>query len=259
MFSASFRLPVASLPMILRAPLTLRMKLISWNVNGLRSVLKKGFAEFLARESPDVLALQEIKCSEADCEALWMADYTSVWNSAEKKGYSGTALFSKRKPERIALGLGDREENEGRVITADFGAFYLVNVYCPNSKGDLSRLPYRQQWDRDLLAYWQTLERAKPVIVCGDLNVAHTELDIAHPKRNERTAGYTIEERRGFELFMQAGFIDTFRHFEKGGGHYTWWSNLRRPASATWAGGSTTSSPLLRSRQSWCARSSCPR
>jgi exodeoxyribonuclease-3 len=202
------------------------MKLLSWNVNGLGSVLKKGFTDFLSAEQPDVLCLQEIKCTEADCASLWTTQYASSWNPAQKKGYSGTALFSKEQPANVRFGIEGKADDEGRVITADFARFFLVNVYCPNSKGDLSRLPYRQQWDQELLAHLKSLEQTKPVVVCGDLNVAHTPIDIAHPKRNERTAGFTIEERRGFDALVQAGFIDTFREFEKGGGHYTWWSNF---------------------------------
>ena len=203
------------------------MKLISWNVNGLRAVLRKGFLDFLQAEQPDVVCLQEIKCLECDLEPLWTADYHTIWNSAQKKGYSGTAIMARVAPERAAFGIAASEEDdEGRVITADLGCFYLVTVYVPNSKRDLSRLVYRQQWDRDFITYLQRLERAKPVVVCGDLNVAHTEIDIAHPKRNARTAGFTIEERQDFDLLLAAGFLDTFREFEKGPGHYTWWSNF---------------------------------
>jgi exodeoxyribonuclease-3 len=194
-------------------------------------VLKKGFAEFLGGEQPDVLCLQEIKCTEADCASLWTTQYSASWNSAQKKGYSGTALFSKEAPASVRFGVDGKADDEGRVITAEFKRFHLVNVYCPNSKGDLSRLPYRQQWDQELLTYLKMLEQTKPVVVCGDLNVAHTTIDIAHPKRNERTAGFTIEERRGFDALVQAGFIDTFRVFEPGGGHYTWWSNFANARS----------------------------
>ncbi len=201
------------------------MKLISWNVNGLRAVLKKKFLEFLDAEQPDVLCLQEIKCSQEDVEQLWPRHYTTFWNSAEKKGYAGTAIFIKNRPLNVAPHIGIVEhDQEGRVLTAELDDFFLVNVYVPNSKRDLSRLTYRQKWDRDFLAYLKKLEKKKPVIFCGDLNVAHTEIDLANPKANVRNHGFTIEERAGFSAFVDAGFLDTFREFEKGGGHYTWWS-----------------------------------
>lgn len=204
------------------------MKFISWNVNGIRAVLKKGFADFIEAEQPDVICLQETKAAPDQVlvpQAL--ASYGSFWNIAERKGYSGTAMFTKAKPIQVTFGLGMAEhDREGRVITAEFADFFLVNVYVPNSKRDLTRLPYRQQWDRDFLAYVQRLERTKPVIWCGDLNVAHTELDLARPKQNTKTHGYTPEERAGFDAFVGAGFVDSFREFEKGGGHYTWWSQM---------------------------------
>jgi exodeoxyribonuclease-3 len=201
------------------------MKLISWNVNGLRAVLKRNFLEFLAAEQPDVLCLQEIKCASEDVEQLWPAPYTAYWNSAKKRGYAGTAIFVKDRPLSVAPHLGIVEhDQEGRVLTAETESFFLVNVYVPNSKRDLSRLTYRQKWDRDFLAYLKQLEKKKPVIFCGDLNVAHTELDLANPKANVRNHGFTIEERQGFSAFVNAGFLDTFREFEQGGGHYTWWS-----------------------------------
>jgi exodeoxyribonuclease-3 len=204
------------------------MKLISWNVNGIRAVLKKGFADFIESEKPDILALQETKATQADVivpEAL--AKYTSFWATAEKKGYSGTAIFTKTNPIAVTFGLGIAEhDREGRVITAEYEDFFLVNVYVPNSKRELTRLPYRQQWDRDFLAYLKTLEKKKPVIWCGDLNVAHTEIDLARPKDNVKNHGFTPEERAGFDAFVKAGFVDTFREFEKAGGHYTWWSQM---------------------------------
>jgi len=203
------------------------VKLISWNVNGLRAVLRKNFLEFLEAEKPDVLCLQETKCTPDDVEQLWPAKYTTYWNSAEKKGYSGTAIFTKQRPLGITphVGISDHDR-EGRVLTAEFDDFQLVNVYVPNSKRDLSRLPYRQQWDRDFLHFLRRLERKKPVIFCGDLNVAHTEIDLTHPKANVKNHGFTPEERAGFSAFVKAGFVDTFREFEKGGGHYTWWSRM---------------------------------
>ena len=201
------------------------MKLISWNVNGLRAVLKKNFMEFLDTERPDVLCLQEIKCAPEDIEQVWPHGYNTYWNGAQRKGYSGTMILTKTQPAKVSNGVEIVEHNnEGRVQTADFKDFYLVNVYVPNSKRDLSRLTYRQKWDRDFLAYLKGLEKKKPVIFCGDLNVAHTEIDLANPKANVHNHGFTPEERAGFTAFVDAGFLDTFREFEKGGGHYTWWS-----------------------------------
>lgn len=201
------------------------VKLISWNVNGLRAVLRKNFLDFLAAEKPDVLCLQETKCTPDDVEQLWPARYTTYWNCAEKKGYSGTALFTKTRPLKVTPHVGVAEhDREGRVLTAEFAEFFLVNVYVPNSKRDLSRLAYRQRWDRDFLRYLQKLEKRKPVVFCGDLNVAHQEIDLTHPKANVKNHGFTPEERAGFTAFVQAGFVDTFREFQNGGGHYTWWS-----------------------------------
>lgn len=203
------------------------MKLISWNVNGLRAVLKKNFLDFIAAEKPDVMCLQETKCTPEDVEQLWPAKYTTYWNSAEKKGYSGTAIFTKARPLNITPHLGVLEhDREGRVLTAEYDEFFLVNVYVPNSKRDLSRLPYRQTWDRDYLRFLKQLEKKKPVIFCGDLNVAHAEIDLANPKANVKNHGFTPEERAGFSALVKAGFVDTFREFEKGGGHYTWWSQM---------------------------------
>lgn len=203
------------------------MKLISWNVNGLRAVLKKNFLTYLAAENPDILCLQETKCTPDQVEPLWPAHYTTHWNSAEKKGYSGTAIFTQTRPLRVTLGIGrDEHDREGRVLTAEFADFFLVNVYTPNSQRELTRLPYRQTWDRDFLAYLKKLEATKPVIWCGDLNVAHTEIDLANPKSNLKNHGFTPEERAGFSAHLAAGFLDTFREFESGGGHYTWWSPM---------------------------------
>lgn len=203
------------------------MKLISWNVNGLRAVLKRNFLEFLNAEQPDVLCLQETKCRPDDVEQLWPAHYTTYWNCAEKKGYSGTAIFTKARPLMVTNHMGIEEhDREGRVITAEYADFFLVNVYTPNSKRELERLPYRQQWDIEFLNFLKKLERKKPVIFCGDLNVAHTEIDLANPKANVRNHGFTIEERNGFTALVSAGFVDTFREFEKAGGHYSWWSPM---------------------------------
>ena len=203
------------------------MKLISWNVNGLRAVLKKNFLEYLAEENPDILCLQETKASPDVVEQLWPSTYTTYWNVAQKKGYSGTVIFTKTRPINVACGINCAEhDNEGRVVTAEYADFFLVNAYVPNSQRELARLPYRQKWDGDFLGYLKTLEKKKPVIFCGDLNVAHTELDLANPKANIRNHGFTPEERAGFGELMKAGFVDTFREFEKAGGHYSWWSPM---------------------------------
>ncbi|NDC79024.1 MAG: exodeoxyribonuclease III [Chitinophagia bacterium] len=205
------------------------MKLISWNVNGLRAVLRKNFLAFLEEHSPDILCVQETKASPDDVEQLWPGSYTTYWSSAEKKGYSGTCIFTRARPERVSYGIGREEhDREGRVVTAEYADFFLVNVYVPNSQRELARLPYRQQWDVEFLGYLRGLEERKPVIFCGDLNVAHTEIDLANPKANVRNHGFTPEERAGFDAFIRAGFIDTFRQFEKAGGHYTWWSPMSR-------------------------------
>lgn len=227
------------------------MKFISWNVNGLRAVLRKNFLEFLAAEAPDILCLQETKCTPEQVEALWPAHYTTFWNCAEKKGYSGTALFTRTRPLRVTRGIGDpRHDREGRVLTAEFADFFLVNVYVPNSQRELTRLGYRQEWDRDFLAYLRSLESTKPVIWCGDLNVAHTELDLANPRANVRNHGFTPEERAGFSAFVAAGFVDTFREFEKSGGHYTWWSPMSgaRARNVGWRIDYFLISPSLRPR-----------
>ena len=201
------------------------VKLVSWNVNGLRSVLRKNFLDYLETEKPDVLCLQETKCHADDLvDQVWPQPYSLFWNSACKKGYAGTGIVSRTQPIKVVPHIGMAEhDQEGRVLTAEFPAFYLVNVYVPNAKRDLSRLPYRQQWDRDFLAYLKRLEKDKPVVLCGDFNVAHTEIDLTNPKANAHNHGFTPEERTGFDALVQAGFVDTFREFEKGGGHYTWW------------------------------------
>jgi exodeoxyribonuclease III len=202
------------------------MKLISWNVNGIRSCVGKGFLEFVEREDPDVLCLQEVKARREQAELGLDLLYRDFWNSAEKPGYSGTAIYTKKEPLSVSCGFGLPEhDREGRVITAEFPDFYLVNVYTPNSKEELLRLPYREkEWDPLFREHCVKLQKQKPVIFCGDLNVAHQEIDIARPKENERTAGFTIEERRGFDRLLEAGFVDTFREFEKGPGFYSWWS-----------------------------------
>lgn len=203
------------------------MKIISWNVNGIRSNLKKGFLDFVQAYDPDILCLQETKAASHDV-AIELSQYHQYWNAAQKKGYSGTCVFTKEKPLEVVNGiLLDIHDLEGRTITLEYPTFFLVNVYVPNSKRDLSRLEYRsKQWDVDFLKYLKSLESRKPVIVCGDLNVAHTEIDLSFPKANVNNHGFTPEERTGFSNFIAAGFIDTFREFETGPGHYTWWSNF---------------------------------
>ncbi len=203
------------------------MKLISWNVNGLRAVLRKNFLDYLAKEAPDVLCLQETRAGPDDVEQLWPITYTTYWNTARKQGYAGTAIFTKTRPIQVTRGIGVAEhDGEGRVLTAEYADYFLVNVYVPNSQRELTRLAYRRRWDRQFLKYLKALERKKPVIFCGDLNVAHTELDLANSKANVRNHGFTPQERAGFGAFVKSGFIDTFREFEKGNGHYTWWSPM---------------------------------
>lgn len=202
------------------------MKLISWNVNGIRSVLGKGFLDFVDSEKPDILCLQETKAQPEQVN-LVLQGYQPIWNSAQKKGYSGTSIFTRIPPQGIQLDMGIAEhDQEGRIIVADFGDFYLLNVYTPNAQRELTRLEYRMKWDKDFLAYLQSLNTKKPVIFCGDLNVAHQEIDLANPKSNRRNAGFTDEERAGFSSILAGGFVDTFREFSKEGGKYTWWSYM---------------------------------
>ena len=204
------------------------MKLISWNVNGIRAVIKKGFYDFVATYNPDILCIQETKAHPEQVD-LTLTDYPyQYWNSAEKKGYSGTAIFSKVKPLSINYDMGIKKHDlEGRVITAEFKDYFLVTVYTPNSKRELLRLDYRQkEWDIDFLSFIKELNKTKPVIFCGDLNVAHMEIDLKNPTTNHRNAGFTDEERSGFNNIIDAGFIDTFREFTQEGGHYTWWSYM---------------------------------
>jgi exodeoxyribonuclease-3 len=203
------------------------MKLVSWNVNGLRSALQKGFLDFLKNTPADVYCLQEVRALPEDLK-FSLDGYELFWNPAEKKGYSGVAIFTRQKPLQVTKGLGMAEhDREGRVLTAEFDDFFLVNVYTPNSQRELTRLDYRtNDWDKLFLEYCRGLEKKKPVIFCGDLNVAHKEIDLANPKANKRNAGFTEEERRGFDAIVASGFIDTFREFTQDGGHYTWWSNF---------------------------------
>ncbi|HVO86335.1 MAG TPA: exodeoxyribonuclease III [Candidatus Binatia bacterium] len=215
------------------------MKIYSWNVNGIRAVINKGeFQKFMAKHQPDILCLQETKAQEGQAETDFPG-YQEFWNSAEKKGYSGTAIFTKIKPLAVTNGLpediiakhkvhGDTygdPNKEGRVITAEFADFFLVGVYTINVKDDLSRLPIREAWDKAFLTYCQQLETKKPVIFCGDLNVAHTQDDLARPKENVGKRGFTDEERSGFEKLIDHGFVDTFRMFTSGNGFYTWWTH----------------------------------
>jgi exodeoxyribonuclease-3 len=227
------------------------MKFISWNVNGIQSVLKKGLLDFIKKEGPDVLCLQETKSPKVKPE-IALKGYEQYWNYAQKPGYSGTAVFTKVKPLQVTNDIGiAKHDKEGRVIACEFKDFFLVNVYVPNSKRELERLAYREkEWDVDFLAYLKKLEKKKPVVFCGDLNVAHTEIDLTYPKANVRNHGFTIEERRGFDNIVKAGFIDTFREFEKGGGHYTWWSPMGncRARNIGWRIDYFLISPALRRR-----------
>lgn len=218
-------------------------KLYSWNVNGIRAVQKKGLWEpFIAQEQPDILLLQEIKAKPEQIDVN-TDGYTVAWYSAEKPGYSGTALLSKTPPLQVVNGFpqniidefnvsGDTygdPNKEGRVIAGEFEKFWVVGVYTPNGKDDLSRIPLRhKQWDPAFLAYCKQLEETKPVVFCGDLNVAHTEDDLANPKPNKGKKGFTAEERSGFQNFVDAGFVDTLRMFKHGKGHYTWWSHFAK-------------------------------
>lgn len=217
------------------------MKIYSWNVNGIRAVWNKGaLQEFIKKHSPDILCLQETKAQPEQSE-VDLREYTEFWHSAEKKGYSGTAIFTKEKPLQVINGFpqgiikeykvtGDTygdPNKEGRVMAAEFEKFYVVTVYTPNAKDDLSRIPLRRKhWDPAFLEYCKQLEKKKPVVFCGDLNVAHTEDDLANPKPNVGKKGFTDEERSGFQNFIDAGFVDTFRMFTQGNGHYSWWSHF---------------------------------
>jgi exodeoxyribonuclease-3 len=206
------------------------MNLASWNVNGVRAALRKGLLEWMSSSRADVICLQETKAHPGDVQHVkWPRGWTAVWNSAEKKGYSGTVVFSKVPPLGVSLGIGSGEhDREGRVITVEFPDFRLVNVYQPNSQRGLTRLAYRTgEWDPAFLSFLRKLEKkGKPVIFCGDLNVAHAEIDLANPRSNRRNAGFTDEERANFTRILDRGFMDTFREFEKGPGHYSWWSQM---------------------------------
>lgn len=216
------------------------MKIYSWNVNGIRAVWNKGaFQEFIAKHDPDILCLQETK-AQPDQSPVVLPQYKEFWYSAEKKGYSGTAIFTKTDPIHVINGLpedlikkfkvvGDTYGDanlEGRVMAAEFDDYYVVTCYTPNAKDSLARIPLRQTWDAAMAAYCNQLQKTKPVIYCGDMNVAHTEDDLANPKPNIGKKGFTSEERTGFDNWLAAGFIDTFRMFTVGNGHYTWWTHF---------------------------------
>lgn len=242
------------------------MKIFSWNVNGIRSVVKKGELQaFIGKYDPDILCLQETKAQEGQAE-IDLAEYEEYWNSADKKGYSGTAIFTKKPPIDTILGIpeeiaqkyglidgyGDTTK-EGRVVTLEFDDFYVSTVYTPNAKDDLSRIPMRQNWDPAYLEFMKQLQTEKPVVFCGDFNVAHTELDLARPKENAGKKGFTLEERSGIDAMLEAGFVDTLRMFHKGPGLYTWWSHFggARERNVGWRidyiMASESLSPLIRS------------
>lgn len=203
----------------------INMKLISWNVNGIRAAIKKGFLDYFNEQNADIFCLQETKLSAGQLD-LELKGYHQYWNYAEKKGYSGTAIFTKEEPLSVSYGLGIEEhDKEGRVITLEFEKFYMITVYTPNSKDELLRLDYRMVWEDEFRKYLKNLEKKKPVVVCGDLNVAHKEIDLKNPKTNRRNAGFTDEERGKFTELLESGFIDTFRYFYPDLEHaYSWWS-----------------------------------
>ena len=201
------------------------MKFISWNVNGIRACLSKGFEESFQKLDADIFCLQETKCQEGQ-EELALPGYHQYWNYANRRGYSGTAIFTKKEPISVSYGMGMEEhDKEGRLITLEFEDFYFLTVYTPNSQSELKRLSYRMDWERDFLAYMCRLEEKKPVICCGDMNVAHQEIDLKNPKTNHKNAGFTDEERACFTKILESGFIDTFRYFYPDAeGIYSWWS-----------------------------------
>jgi exodeoxyribonuclease-3 len=202
------------------------MKLVSWNVNGIRACLKKGFLDFAAASDADVICLQEVRARPEQVE-LDLPGYTMHWNPALKRGYSGTAILTRQTPRAVFPGIDDAEhDTEGRVLTAEFDDYFVVTVYTPNAQRELTRLEYREKrWDPDFRKFLKKLEKTKPVVFCGDLNVAHKEIDLKNPKPNRGNAGFTDEERAGFDRLLKADYVDTFRIFESGGDHFTWWSN----------------------------------
>lgn len=203
------------------------MKLISWNVNGIRACVNKGFEEFFKQIDADIFCIQETKCQPNQID-LKFEGYQSYWNSAERKGYSGTAIFTKREPISVTYGIGiDEHDKEGRIITLEFEDFYLVNNYTPNSKRELERLDYRQVWEDEIRKYLLKLNQTKPVIMCGDLNVAHQEIDLKNPKANRGNAGFTDEEREKMTKLLEAGFTDSFRYlYPDKENAYSWWSYM---------------------------------
>ena len=205
------------------------MKLISWNVNGLRAVLTKGFKDFFKGVNADIFCIQETKMQEGQAE-INFDGYYQYWNSAEKKGYSGTAIFTKREPKNVTYGIGIEEhDKEGRVITLEYEDFYIVNIYTPNSKRELERLEYRVIWEKEIQKYLKKLDSKKPVIMCGDLNVAHKEIDLKNPTTNRKNAGFTDEERNEMSKLLECGFVDTFRYlYPDKKDCYTWWSYMRK-------------------------------
>ncbi|MDD3191833.1 MAG: exodeoxyribonuclease III [Bacilli bacterium] len=201
------------------------MKFVSWNVNGLRACMKKGFSSFFEEMNADIFSVQETKMQE-DQKDFTFHGYYEYWNSADKKGYSGTLIYTKQKPLQVRYGIDGKYNDEGRLITLEFENFYYITVYVPNSQRELTRLAYRMEFEDDFRAYLIRLDQHKPVIVCGDLNVAHQEIDLKNPKENERNAGFTIEERTKFQLLLDSGFVDTFRFLNPNKVQYSWWSYM---------------------------------
>ncbi len=218
------------------------MELISWNVNGLRAILSKGFLQYITEAEPDILCVQETKAQETDVN-IEVPGYQLFWNSAEKKGYSGTLCFVRRTLAPLAVFQGmnwltqnELHENEGRVLTIEFEKYFVVNVYVPNAQPELARIQYRMAWDKDLLTYCKELEKRKPIILCGDLNVAHNEIDLARPKQNVGNPGFSDEERLGMRNYLSNGFVDTFRQVHPDKIKYSWWSyrSAARPKNIGW-------------------------
>jgi len=205
------------------------MKIVSWNVNGIRACVKKGFLDYFHEINADIFCIQESKLQEGQIE-LELEGYYQYWNYALKKGYSGTAIFTKKKPLSVKYGVGEKDtEQEGRIITLEFADFNLVNVYTPNSQRDLARLSYRLEWEEELRAYLLELNKEKPVIYCGDLNVAHSEIDLRNPKSNDGNSGFTLEEREKMTALLASGFVDSFRYiYPDAEGAYTWWSYMAK-------------------------------
>jgi len=205
------------------------LKLISWNVNGIRAVHRRNGFSFVTKEKPHLLCFQEVRAEQEDVGRIFPRFPHQVWYPAARPGYSGTATFSRVEPLSVRRGMGSREhDREGRVLTVELEKMFVVNVYTPNSRRDLSRLPYRQRWDKAFLRFLLRLQSRKPVLFCGDINVAHEEIDLARPKQNHHTHGFTDEERSGFSRIISAGFVDSFRELHSDGGHYTWWNLATR-------------------------------